>query len=65
MALTAKKPDQVRPTVPVQEVTAGDTVRVNINVSERTRKAWKQAALDRDMTLAQLIEAAVGAYLRT
>ena len=65
MALTAKKLDQVRPTVPVQEVSKGDAVRININVSEATRKEWKRAAIERDMTVTQLIELAVAAYLRT
>lgn len=63
MALTAKKLEQVRPTVPVNEAGRGDTVRININVSENTRKDWKKAALERDMTVTQLIEAAVMEYL--
>lgn len=63
MALTAKKLDQVRPTVPVQEASKGDSVRININVSDATRKAWKKAAIEHDMTVTQLIELAVSEYL--
>lgn len=63
MALTAKKLDEVRPTVPTQEASKGDTVRININVTETTRKAWKKAALDLDMNVTQLIETAVSEYL--
>ena len=63
MALTAKKLDQVRPNVPVQEASKGEAVRININVSDATRKAWKKAAIERDMTVTQLIEMAVGEYL--
>lgn len=63
MALTAKKLDQVRPTVPVEEIGKGEAVRININVPEGTRKAWKKAAIERDMTVTDLIEAAVSRYL--
>ncbi|MDA8095280.1 MAG: hypothetical protein M0T84_15505 [Betaproteobacteria bacterium] len=63
MALTAKKLDQVRPTVPVQDAAKGAVVRININVPESTRKTWKKAAIERDMTVTELIEQAVSAYL--
>jgi hypothetical protein len=63
MALTAKKLDQVRPTVPVQEASKGESVRININVADVTRKTWKKAAIERDMTVTQLIEEAVSQYL--
>ncbi|MEI7429261.1 MAG: hypothetical protein WCL27_02320 [Betaproteobacteria bacterium] len=63
MALTAKKLDQVRPTVPVMAVTKGETVRININVSEATRKAWKLAAIERGMNVTEMIEAAVSEYM--
>lgn len=63
MALTAKKLDQVRAGVPVQEVGKGEPVRININVPDTTRKAWKKAAIERDMTVTQLIEKAVTEFL--
>ncbi len=59
MALTPKKLDAVRPTVPVAEVGRQNLVRVNINVTEATRKHWKMAAIERGVSLAALIENAV------
>lgn len=43
---------------------AAPTVRVNVNVSEATRRRWKVAAASRDVTLGDLIEAAVADYLK-
>jgi hypothetical protein len=63
MALTAKKLDAVRPTVPVAEAGRQDLVRVNFNVRESVRRTWKRSALERQMTVAQLVEAAVNEYL--
>lgn len=63
MALTAKKLDQVRTTVPVSAATKGETVRVNINVSVATRKAWKLAAIERGINVTEMIEAAVNEYI--
>lgn len=59
MALTPKKLDAVRATVPVDEVGRQNLVRVNINVPEDTRKKWKMAAIERGISLAALIENAV------
>lgn len=63
MALTPKKLDAVRPTVPVAEVARQTLVRVNINVPEATRKQWKKAAIERELSLGALIERAVVEYL--
>lgn len=63
MALTPKKLDAVRPTVPVAEVGRQNLVRVNINVTEATRKQWKMAAIERGVSLAALIENAVNEHL--
>ena len=63
MALTAKKLDQVRPNLPVQEVQKEDIVRVNINVPESQRTRWKIAAIEKKMSLGDLIAEAVEAYL--
>lgn len=63
MALTPKKLDAVRPTVPVDEVGRQSLVRVNINVPEVTRKQWKMAAIERGISLGALIENAVNEAL--
>lgn len=63
MALTAKKLDTVRPTVPVADAGTQDLVRINLNVSKTTRCNWKKAAIDRQITVAQLINVAVTEYL--
>lgn len=63
MALTAKKLDQVRATVPVETAGRGADVRVNINVPAATRKLWKTQALARDMTITEMVERAVTEYL--
>jgi hypothetical protein len=63
MALTPKKLDAVRPTVPVDEVGRQTLVRVNINVPEVTRKQWKMAAIERGVSLGTLIENAVNETL--
>jgi hypothetical protein len=63
MALTPKKLDAVRPTVPVGEIGRQSLVRVNINVPEVTRKQWKMAAIERGISLGSLIENAVNETL--
>ena len=63
MALTAKKLDQVRPNLPVQEVQKEDLVRVNLNVPESQRTRWKIAAIERKQSLSDLIAEAVEVYL--
>lgn len=63
MALTPKRLKDVRPTVPVAAVGQQDLFRVNINVTEETRKRWKMAAIERNFTLSALIENAVNEYL--
>lgn len=63
MALTPKKLDAVRPTVPVGEVGRQTLVRVNVNVPESTRKQWKMAAIERGISLGALIESAVNEHL--
>jgi hypothetical protein len=55
MALKSKPLDQVRADVPVSAAAQGDLVRVNLNVPESTRTAWKMLALQRKVTLAELI----------
>lgn len=59
MALKSKALADVRPTVPIAEVTKEDLVRINLNVPESVRTKWKKAALDRKISLAELIVSAV------
>ena len=66
MALTGLKSkplDQVRDTVPVQEVAKGDTVRLNMNIDKNTRAEWKRAAIDLDTDVTAMIHKAMQAYL--
>lgn len=63
MALTAKKLDQVRTDLPVKEVQKEDLVRVNLNVPESQRTRWKIAAIEKKMSLGDMISEAVEAYL--
>lgn len=55
MALKSKPLDQVRADVPVSAAGQGDLVRVNLNVPKSTRTAWKMLALQRKVTLQELI----------
>ena len=55
MALKSKKLDQVREDVPVQHVIQEQLVRINLQVPESTRQAWKQRALDANKTMTELI----------
>ena len=63
MALTAKNLDKVRQAVPVAEVQKADQVRVNINVPEEQRARWKIAAINRKLSLGDMIAEAVEEYL--
>ena len=63
MALKSKALADVRPTVPVAEVQKGELVRVNLNVPESVRQRWKLAAIERKMSLGELIAHAVEAQL--
>jgi hypothetical protein len=62
MALKSKPLKEVRADVPVHEVMRGDLVRVNLNVPEATRTEWKMLALQRGMTLGDLIITAMSEY---
>lgn len=62
MALKSKTLDQVRPDVPISAAAKGELVRVNLNVPEATRTAWKMLALKRGVTLAELIIEAMSEY---
>lgn len=55
MALKSKPLDQVRPDVPTSAAAQDELVRVNLNVPKATRTVWKTIALQRGMTLGDLI----------
>ncbi|RTL53137.1 MAG: hypothetical protein EKK46_09435 [Rhodocyclaceae bacterium] len=61
MALKSKNLDQVRPTIPIEGVVK--VMRVNLDVPEATRIAWKIAAAQRGVTLTTMIQQAVNEYL--
>lgn len=63
MALTAKKIDKVRESVPVKVITNDAMVRVNLNVPPETRDRWKIESIKRGVTLAELITEAVEAHI--
>ena len=64
MALKSKPLEDVRPDVPVHEVTREEMVRVNILVPASTRKAWKTAGLRVDKTVTDMIVEAMTEYIR-
>ena len=63
MALKSKPLEQVRDDLPYAEVSRGEIVRVNINVASQTRRAWKIAAVNENISVTELLERAVRAYL--
>lgn len=66
MALNTKPLDKVRSTVPVQEIAKPapeELVRVAVQVDKDTRKEWQMEALQRDLTLSDLIRNAMRDFL--
>lgn len=62
MAVTgikSKPLDQVRADVPVQDVTKGDLVRFNFYIDRAKLKALKTEALERDVSVADLVREAL------
>lgn len=63
-SLKSKPLSEVRQDVPVQDVQEeAKKVRVNFEVPKEVRQAWKAAALERDVSLSDLIINAVNEYL--
>ena len=62
MALKSKPLDQVRPDVPASAAAQDELVRVNLNVPKATRIEWKTIALQRGMTLGDVIIEAMSKY---
>lgn len=66
VGLKSKSLDKVRSDVPVADVTnETDTskVRINLNVSDGLRKEWKRVALDKGLSLQEMIIKAVNEYM--
>ena len=65
MGLKSKPLDQVRESIPVDEVTREDVVRININVPESLRQRWKIAAVRAKRPMTDIIIDAMSLYLDT
>lgn len=67
MALTVKPLEKVRKNVPVREVvkpSQEELVRVNIEVEKETRQRWRTEALQRGLSLRELIQESVERYVK-
>lgn len=67
MALTVKPLEKVRKNVPVREVANSsqeELVRVNIEVEKETRQRWRTEAVQRGISLRELIQNAMERYLK-
>lgn len=67
MALTVKPLEKVRKNVPVREVAKAsqeELVRVNLEVEKETRQRWRTEALQRGLSLKELIQEAVERYVK-
>lgn len=62
MALKSKPLEQLRLDIPTSAAAQGELVRVNLNVPESTRTAWKMLALQRKVTLQDLVIEAMSKY---
>jgi len=63
LTIKTKKTEDVRPSVPVAEVTKETPVRLNLNIAPSLRDIWKMEGVKRRMTMTDMIEAAMSAYL--
>jgi len=67
MALTVKPLEKVRKNVPVREVAKSSQealVRVNIEVEKETRQRWRTEAVQRGISLRELIQNAMERYVK-
>ncbi len=67
MALTVKPLEKVRKNVPVREVAKPSQealVRVNIEVEKETRQRWRTEAVQRGISLRELIQKAMERYVK-
>ena len=63
MALKSKPLSAVRADVPVHEVSREELVRINFQVPESVRHAWKGAALQERKTLTEVIIEQMSAWV--
>lgn len=67
MALTVKPLEKVRKNVPVREVAKPSQealVRINIEVEKETRQRWRTEAVQRGISLRELIQKAMERYVK-
>ena len=67
MALTVKPLEKVRKNVPVREVAKPSQealVRINIEVEKETRQRWRTEAVQRGISLRELIQNAMERYVK-
>lgn len=62
LGIKTKPLSGVRPTVPTAVAAQGELVRVNFLVPAVTRLAWKKLALDKGVTMQQLIIDSMSQY---
>ena len=65
MGLKSKPLDQLRESIPIDEVTREDVVRININVPESLRLRCKIAAVHEKRPMTDIIIDAMSLYLDT
>ncbi len=65
MALKTKPLSEVRKDVPAASAAQGELVRINFLVTPDVRIAWKKLALDKGVTMQQLIIDSMNQYCNT
>lgn len=63
--IKTKNLKDVRETVPTAAAAQGELVRINFLVPPATRTAWKKLALDKGVTMQQLIIDSMSQYFNT
>ena len=65
LGLKTKPLSEVRAGVPTAAAAQGELVRINFLVPPATRTAWKKLALDKGVTMQQLIIDSMSVYFNT
>lgn len=65
MGLKSKPLDKVRADVPVSDVMREELVRINLNVPQSVRRAWKIAAVNANQSLSDMIVEAMSNHLKS
>lgn len=63
MALKVKSLAEARKDIPLHEVTREDIVHVNVLAPASTRREWKMAGAQLNMTVSDMVKAAMADYL--